>query len=255
MVLKFITCSGANEYTNVSDLEYLFTIVPSVDDLSIGVQVSGKKGGKGTPRYDWLSALYKHAKHVWYKGRRLNIGLHVNGDWVESFSHGKVPSDLNHFLKLKVADEEPFIKSVQLNFKIGRDAEPKLNPMLHAMKKYPNQKFILSYNESNAGFIHDLRKAGGEFCCLYDQSFGEGILAQEYKHPVFENEIQGYAGGLSPENVCIELDKLNKLLSPDAEIFVDAEGRLKGKNGRFSIKRAENFIRECLVWREDLMLL
>lgn len=237
MKLKCVTCSGANEHTNIEKLVDLFYNYN--EKACIGIQVSGKKASLGMARFWWIKALYYHLKE---QELNLNIGLHLNQDWVERFCSGDVPDEVEHFLTLTLADGELFIKKVQLNFKIGREKEPKVETVVRMIKKYPDQTFVLSYNDANAEFIKQLYETGVKFELLYDASFGEGIVPENRLAPVFEDIPQGYAGGLSPENVAQEIDKISKVIPSNGQFSIDAEGKLKGDDGHFSLERCRAFL-------------
>jgi hypothetical protein len=240
MKLKCVTCSGANEHTNVEKLVDLFYNYN--DRASIGIQVSGKKASFGMARYWWIKALHYHLKE---QEINLNIALHLNLDWVERFCSGDVPDEVEHFLSLNFADGEPFIRTIQLNFMIGREERPKVETVARMIKKYPDQTFVLSYNDANAEFIKQLYATDVRFELLYDSSFGEGIVPKNRLAPVFADIPQGYAGGLSPENVAEEIDKINKVIPSNGQFSIDAEGKLKGEDGHFSLERCRNFLNEA----------
>ena len=244
MKLKFISCSGANEHTCIEDLVCTFANI-YLPEVVFGVQVSGKKAGFGTARYWWLRALYGFLEK---NDADLNISLHVNQDWVERFAKGDVPDELDYFLRLNRDYGAPFIKSVQLNFKIGREETPDAEKLLKTIELYKRQSFILSCSQNNIDFVKTLfTKTSRKLYLLYDDSFGEGVKCNEWKAPLFDNVVQGYAGGLSPDNILTELEKIKKVVGKKQFIFVDAEGKLKGDDGHFSIKKAEKFVSQC-VW-------
>ena len=246
MKLNLITCSGANEHTEITDLVEAFGNL-YLPEVVIGVQVCGKKGGFGTARYWWLNALYHYLNE---KEANLNIGLHINLDWVDRFINGDVAKELQHFLGLTLYNGHPFVKYVQLNFKIGRNENPDAKKLISAVKYYKKQQFILSCSDANIEFIEYLfDKFSYKFWPLYDNSFGEGIKCDNWRAPLFENVVQGYAGGLSAENILNELHKIDKVVGKDELIFVDAEGKLKGDDGYFSIAKAQKFVSEC--WKFD----
>ena len=237
MKLKCVTCSGANEHTNIEKLVNLFYNYN--DKASIGIQVSGKKSSYGMARYWWIKSLCYYLRE---QEINLNIALHLNQDWVERFCSGDVPDELTEFLSLTFSDGEPFIRAIQLNFKIGREKEPKVATLVRMMKLYSDQIFIISYNDSNAKFVQQLYETGAKFELLFDASFGEGIAPEERLPPVFDNIPQGYAGGLSPENVADEIDKISKVIAGDGYFSIDAEGKLKGDDGHFSLERCRAFL-------------
>jgi len=252
MMLKTITCSGANEYT---DQKELIAIIKKFPKAELGIQVSDKKGGFGTARYWWLQALYYQ---LYNKPLQIKIALHVNGNWVERFGQGDVPTELKEFLTWRNFVGEPFIGRVQLNFKIGREKTPDMKKMVEAMLACQNlskeeiHRFILSYNAENADFIHQMydytRSNGLKFDLLFDNSHGEGILAESYPAPVYKKVVQGYSGGLSPENITEQLWEISKAVPVGCEFCIDAEGRLKGEDGHFSLSKCEEYLKKASCW-------
>ena len=244
MKLSFISCSGANEHTNIRELADAFGNL-FYPEIVMGIQVSGKKASYETPRYLWLERLYKYLEKT---DTYLNISLHVNEDWAERFLEGDVAEELNHFLRTNHSQGIPFIKTVQLNFKLSDKIEKDIDAdvLIETMRRYPRQDFILSCNRYNNNFINRIyNESSYKFLCLYDESFGEGIIPAQREAPLFEDRLQGYAGGLSPDNIIEELQKIEKLVDNDTEIFVDAEGKLKDTDGKFSITKAKEFADNC----------
>lgn len=243
MRLRTITCSGANEHTDIEELVELMQRYP---EMEVGVQVSGKKASLGSARYWWLIHLHNALSAHWTVSS--TVALHLNQDWVEAFCAGTAPPIVTNWLQMEVCGS-PFISRVQLNFKIGREAKPNAMVLVNAIKRYPKQRFILSYNEANAAFINELHdKYKLKFDCLFDSSFGEGITPDKRPKPVFDDVFQGYAGGLSPENVVSELRALAAIMPEDREIFIDAEGKLKGEDKHFSIEKCWQFIEKASQW-------
>ena len=244
MRLSFISCSGANEHTNIRELADTFGNLFD-PEIVMGIQVSGMKASFNTPRYLWLESLYKYLEKT---NTYLNISLHINQDWAERFLNGDVPEEVHHFLTTNYKRGIPFIKAVQLNFKLSDKIEKDIDAdvLVKTMQRYPRQDFILSCNKRNNRFITRIyNESSYKFLCLYDESFGEGIIPDQREAPLFEDRLQGYAGGLSPDNIIEELQKIEKLVDSDTEIFVDAEGKLKDANGKFSIAKAKEFADNC----------
>ena len=241
MKLKCITCSGTNEFTKIDDLFALYQEFPSVE---FGIQVSSKKCSSGSARLAWLNNL---KNQVLRKRKALPLALHLNQDWVEGFCDGiKIP-ELQELLSWTDHQGNPFFQRIQLNFKIGRNKAPEIGRLESQMKKYPHLRFILSYNDANADLIWKIyQRRQVVFDCLFDESFGEGVAPSQRHQPVFDDVIQGYAGGLSPENVSSELEKIAELVPLDAVIFVDAEGKLKGENGHFDYAKAREYVANAL---------
>lgn len=243
MELKYVTCSGANEHTNIKDMIALSEQFPKVE---FGIQVSGKKCGQGSARESWLKELIQAIKR---ERKSIFLALHLNQDWVENFCEGRVTPQLSTFLTEKDWAGKPIFQRVQLNFKIGREKMPQIEMVEEMIKRYPEIRFILSASEANKNFIRKLYHRGQvKFDCLYDESFGEGQLPSDRKYPLFDDVLQGYAGGLSPENVERELEKISEKQPYNGKFYIDAEGKLKGENGRLSLERCEHFIRRAIIW-------
>ena len=243
--LRFITCSGANEFTNVADLVALSEKFPMIE---WGVQVSGKKYAFGSPRYRWVHCLDQYLRQG---GKTLNLALHINSDWVDKFTTGDMPTEVLELLAKRDINKNPLFSRVQLNFKIGRDKEPDFELLMRRLRIYGvDRRFVLSYNKENKEFIHRLYSCGlREFDVLYDSSHGEGVSAKEWQAPAFFDEgiLQGYAGGLSPDNVADELMAIRKVLPYDRSFYIDAEGRLKGDDRHLSLEKCEQYVVNALA--------
>ena len=77
---------------------------------------------------------------------------------------------------------------------------------------------------------------------LYDSSFGEGITPTQRAAPVFADVYQGYAGGLSPDNVMDELNKIGALVPP---------GKFKGEDRHLSLAKCNIFLQQASKWNKQ----
>lgn len=245
MELKYVTCSGANETTNIDALFALYDLCPHVE---FGIQVSGKKCSENSPRLKWLRSL---RQQMLLRNVDLPLALHLNQDWVTGFCEGNIVPELQELLSYANKCGNPMFKRVQLNFKIGREKAPNLLTLEQSILKFPQVRFILSYNSANAILIEDLyRQKKVVFDCLFDESYGEGIVPKQRRAPIFKDMLQGYAGGFSAKNVVKELQKISLVLPKDAQFFIDAEGKLKGEDGNFSFTKAHDFVMKAMLWQE-----
>lgn len=244
MRLNKIVLSGANEFT---DAGALAEFGRKHELAEIGIQVSGDKAFFGSARYWWLHTL------TFYVSSQNRLALHLNKDWAEAFCAGKIPTELETFLKFRHHNGKLVFERIQLNFKIGREKTPNMDTLLATMKRYqPEHKFILSYNDSNKEFIRNIYKSGFMIdALLYDSSFGEGITPAQRAAPVFADVYQGYAGGLSPDNVTDELNKIGALVPPGKCFFIDAEGKLKGEDGHLSLAKCNIFLQQASKWNKQ----
>ena len=244
--IAFITCSGANEFVDIEQIAALSKKYPVIE---FGIQVSGKKCAANSARYWWLKALNNYV--VEHK-LPINLSLHLNQDWAEGFCDGDIPIPLLELLMMRDYENKLLFRRVQLNFKIGREKTPNIENLLKSVIIYSEneRRFILPYNSSNEKIIKQLYFAGLSFDCLYDSSHGEGLCAETINAPVFVNNeiLQGYAGGLSPDNIRTELDKIAKVVPENRAFYIDAEGKLKDNNGILSIEKCDKFVSNALDW-------
>ena len=59
--------------------------------------------------------------------------------------------------------------------------------------------------------------------------------------------MQGYAGGLSPENVAEEIAKIRKVLPYNGVFYIDAEGKLKGEDKHLSLAKCEQYVKNAVM--------
>ena len=152
-------------------------------------------------------------------------------------------------MTLKNPDGGNMVKRIQLNFLIGRDMILDVEKLDWVIGKLHNYRFILTYNEANKKFIDRLYlKRRHNFELLFDNSHGEGKSETNWKPPIYSDIVQGYSGGLSPENVEQALLKISLVNVGDTPTWIDAEGKLKGNDGHLDLKKAEAFLEAASKW-------
>ena len=227
MKIKFITCSGANETTDIVSLLALAEKFPIVE---FGIQVSGEKCHYGSQRFKWINDLAGYAAQ---QKVVLNIALHVNRSWAEECGQGNITRALADLLDLKDCHGDFFAKRIQFNFKIGRDKAPdkaKLAALINSLK---GRRCILSYNESNKDLIQTLYREG----VVFDWAKEVGNLFC-----------------ISPDNVRKTLNEIYQswYASPNtAGIWLDAEGMLKGENKHLSLVKCCAYLENAMDWRYE----
>lgn len=241
MFLKTIVCSGINEKNDVNEAVRFLEDHPCVE---FGIQCSPRKASYQTPRLEWLQELTAKLGEKQIKGR---IALHLNEGFVTSFCEGMVPPEI-----IELLNNDDTIGRLQLNFKIGRETfggktVPDLIKLQDTINSVPMHRIILSASQPNLPFIQKAYHQGMKFDVLFDDSFGEGILPDKRRPPLFEDLFQGYAGGLSPENIVQELNKISQVAKKC--VFIDAEGKLKDNNS-FSFEKAEKFVQNAMSWNK-----
>ena len=242
MFLKTVVCSGINEK---NDIDNAIEFLKQYKTAEFGVQCSPKKAGYDTPRFDWLKELLSLLNKQQIENR---VALHLNEGFVVSFCNGKLPDEISDLLTIGNT-----VGRLQLNFKIGREFFdsgniPDIKTLNQTMKIVEPHAIILSASQPNLPFIRKAHHYGMKFDVLFDDSFGEGIAPDTRKAPLFDDVFQGYAGGLSPENIAEELIKIKKVAQ--GAVFIDAEGKLK-EDGCFCFDRAEKFVQNALDFEKE----
>ncbi len=246
MILNYVTCSGTNEFTDIRELIDLMQEYPLGE---IAVQVSEKQSPAGGARIEWVRELSAYLKD---NGLSINAALHINRRWVEELCRGIVVPELQELIDLQDVDGLPLFRRLQLNFKLGRDdvhadCDETLIMLQHQIKR----RFILSYNESNERLIRQLYLLGLRFDCLFDASFGAGVLPDTRRAPVFSDILQGYAGGITPDNVRIELDKIANAVTNAAflgNIYIDAQKGLEDEQTHLSLEKCRRYLFNATYW-------
>ncbi len=247
MQLRYITCSDIRENASVDKVIELLQISSKVE---IGIQAHRPTMNKGMPRHMWLENLLSLSDCF---SQPLNIAIHINHAWCSDFCDGIIPEELQELLDRKhKGTGKPIIKRWQLNLGDATSI-PCADKTSKIIKNYRQNEFVFPYNNNKKlqEFISRLDSKGVNFSLLYDSSYGAGISPESWNSPVYMNHPQGYAGGLSPENVSENLDKIAKVAGSRTDIWIDAEGKLKIPGTKtFDIQRAKQYINAALNWQK-----
>lgn len=244
MNLRYITCSDPRENVSVQDILNLSKVAPNVE---IAVQAHPSKMSFGMPRYEWFNRLLKESLSM---SDAPNLAVHVNMDWCDKLCQGVLATELIDIFFLLRDDGMPAVRRWQINIHGSKTKNFNTGKVARLLANSPNREFIFQYGASEYHRIQRLDKTGAKFSVLYDTSGGTGKLAKTWRAPMFENHPQGYSGGLSPENIVENLDKIVKVAKNRNDIWIDAEGKLKNPDTKvFDIARATQYINSALNWQ------
>ena len=246
MIIKYITCSDPHEDVSHSDVLRLLRYAPQVE---IGMQALPASMSTGKPRNKWFNGLLQLVQNI---DMRLNVAVHVNYQWCDEICSGKIPGEIQQWMGMRRAFERtPVIKRWQLN--IGDNTKNwDTRAVAKLISDHPEHEFIFPYNDTVRNKIDELNKTGVPFSLLYDSSYGYGKLPEQWNPPVYDNHMMGYAGGLSPENIAENLDKIAQQVPENYRMWIDAEGRLMRPGTReFDPQRALTYIKNTLAWNKQ----
>jgi hypothetical protein len=201
---------------------------------------------------------------IHFSQERRGSSRHPNKAWVIDFvrlarqqsadvmGHGRADAHLGNRWSLEVAsgkmgvlDEEvdpAVFRRVQLNH-LGR-AKPE--EFLVGAEKRSDLTFVLSRSGATKSFcepLDDILKTyqgPAKVAFLYDDSWGQGRTPEDWPK-VLTHAPCGYAGGLGPENLSEQIQKL-LALNPDAQFWVDMESRLRNERDIFDIGYAQKCV-------------
>jgi hypothetical protein len=226
MNLDRVTVTGADDSI---DPEALIALTQKYPFVEWGILFSGsRQGGPRYPTDKWIGQLGLLARQL------PNLCAHLCGKWVRDLVLEGESTWWHRY--------GPFasiFKRVQLNFhgqfhKAAKGFPRRLKSLDH--------DFILQHDGVNDETI---LKLGADLPVfpLFDRSGGAGVLPASWPKPIWK--YQGYAGGLSPENI---EDELHRILDAAGEsrIWIDVETRVRSEDDAlFDLRKVDVFLKRC----------
>jgi hypothetical protein len=240
MILKNVTFTGADDKVNRQDLYDISAKHPSVE---WGILWYPKK--MGSPRYptkEWIKGFLDN------KPEKVNVSLHICGADAENFCYS--PRGKNF-------DETPlweYIYScgrIQLNFSVKMDRVAVMDILnrrsnydfMYAVNRYhalnPGRYVIIQANKANK-ILNACLESEPSIEFLFDESRGNGKAISEYPEPI-PHKYNGYAGGITPDNVLDILRKISNVVPATDEIWIDMESGVRTDN-EFDLNKVNNVL-------------
>lgn len=233
MKLKYVTLTGADDSVNPEDLLKLSKVYPFVEWAILFSQ--SKAGVARYPSLNWVEKLCDLQLSLDVKDR-MKLSAHLCGKWVEEGFSGK----FNFFNDPRL---DNVFRRVQLNMGKDRLRKAVVAKFVEACKLM-QQQVIWGGNYEKVE-IHPEWLEYHDIFPLFDASGGRGIGAKEWpKIPTteFGPLFCGYAGGLGPDNVVEECQRIAEVVG-DSDIWIDMESSLRGPNNEFSLEKCENVLK------------
>jgi phosphoribosylanthranilate isomerase len=206
MQLQYCTITGADDATEVKDLQALEKEFPFVEWAILWMPE--KAGTARFPTAGWIKNFKAQCKDS-------PASLHLCSQALLDFAAGK-----------KVAAMEGFTR-VQLNLKFNNAGEKiDLKQLAARVKAHPEVEFILQYTEDKKDTLLPLFKDIPNHALLFDASAGAGISPDKWSAPVPGHHC-GYAGGLGPENIAENLKMIEKVVPAGYATWVDMESKVR----------------------------
>ncbi|MBI3592923.1 MAG: hypothetical protein HY099_05530 [Nitrospirae bacterium] len=229
MKIKTVTITGADNDVDPADLVELSKAFPFVE---WGILLSkSREGTKKYPDKVWLKQLVN-------AGKSLRLSGHLCGTYVKEILKGKDTFPYREVFKR--------LNRVQLNFKglTGLDAQPR--PGFFELLHQWDKEVIFQMTEENGHLFHMADVRGIKVSLLFDASGGEGRALALWPSPQ-KGVFCGYAGGLGPDNLRLQLQKIAEVAGND-EIWIDAESGLRSGDDAFDLKKVRAFLKIAKEW-------
>ena len=240
MKLDRVTITGADESIEPKHLEEISTEYPFVE---WGILISSKRTPVGYPRFPswkWLGGirdlmtLHTDAN----KKNDIRWSAHLCGDIVRTLA-----TKAEWAFPLSLLDG---FQRIQLNF---HGEELKFDNFFPEMLMFHEKQFILQMDNVNDHILPIVRKRNIDAVPLFDGSHGAGILPGSWPKPI-EGIYNGYAGGLGPNNLKKQMDKIAEAAG-DAHIWIDMETKIRSDNDKlFDLDK----VTQCLDIAKDYIV-
>jgi hypothetical protein len=217
-MINKITITGADDYTDISEMIDISLEYPMVE---WGILMSPKRNG--VERYPSIKWREKFTQ------TRIQKSAHICGDYTKNMLLGVLSDDLY--------DIPLIYNRVQLNFNSTRNNwNTNFFDLILIAHKH---NYILQRNTNNALLINQLESLyTSKVSYLQDFSGGLGKLGEWL--PPMVGCYNGYAGGLNPDNVSEEIQKMLKL-TPD-DIWIDVETGVR-TDDRLDMDKVRKFLK------------
>jgi hypothetical protein len=218
MNLKAVTITGADDSTSIIELVDLAHQFPFVE---WGILVSQRL--EGSPRFpgrDWIDRFSTVAF-----AKKLKVSTHVCGRWVRDMFVGKLNwPDL------------PECVHISQRIQINTHAEEHVSTMglIDCLRSLSGKQFIFQWDGVNNHLSLGVHAHGLDVAALFDTSGGAGILPDKWPSSRNVPFWCGYAGGLGPQNVVNQVQKIEALFEEgfSRPYWIDMERRVRTEDDR-----------------------
>lgn len=222
MPMPRVTFSGIDATVSLDDIMQFAQEDHSDVPVEFAVLYSNDRNGS-----------YRYPSAFWIDGLlsldlpNLTLALHVCGkSTVTDFFHnaGTISRIAGNFDR------------IQINFDWH---DHPLQSVTDVLTRYPNKTIITQHNLVNMG-LHDKLMEYPNHAVLFDSSLGMGKTPVDW--PVYiHGRHCGYAGGLSPDNLPIELHKI-EYASYYQPYWIDMETGIRDRADKFSLEKIRRVI-------------
>jgi hypothetical protein len=210
MKIDRVTITGADDSIAPEVLGVLSHKYPYVE---WGILVSkSQEGGPRFPGIHWMRRL-----GLINEKQPLNLSLHLCGAWLRDLFDGDLTFPHDDIL--------PMFTRCQLNTHgHWQGVRPDFWPRLKELDK----DILFQIEGVNDWLYSEAIRQGVRAFPFFDRSHGAGVSPEAWPEPIAD--YCGYAGGLGPENIEHELERIEAVVG-ERTIWIDMETRVRSKAG------------------------
>jgi hypothetical protein len=239
MILKKVTVTGIDDSTSIPDIHRFIALYPKIE---FGVLIRSpwreSKQNARFPTFQWLERLCAY----FHEYTRKHFSLHLCGLYVQDFFTNtrfveSIEMFFDYFSRVQINTH-----NVPYGFSMKTVTQNISNLLSYSVTP------ILQYDDGNKENIEAilLEVPLGSVHVLHDMSHGAGKLPEKWNLPLDINGcMNGYSGGLTPQNVVEEIIRMN--LPENQEIWIDAETYLRTM-GEFDLLKAAGFYNAAMLY-------
>ena len=244
-MLDRVTITGADDRVDVSELKKLTDEFPFVE---WGILLSQSRMGTCRyPTFEWIRKLLKE-KLASDGGPLMQVSGHICGQWVRDIEQKGCFSIVD---ALREAKCWPSLwwNRFQINWG-SRGSKANLDKLREAYTSAPKGlQFILQCPNGDCSSLDAIRRHLADLnfdaVPLVDSSGGRGEVRSEWPQPW--TPYSGYAGGLNPDNLEEEYNKIAKR-AMYAKIWIDVESGVRDENDQFDFDKVRSFLTQASDW-------
>lgn len=232
-----VTLTGVDKYTNIEKLMDLSQKYPFVE---WGILYSEVRQGAEFryPYWKWIQDTF--LEEIINRNIDINLAFHLCGSIVQDFIKGTHRVKFFYDLEEQLLEPNADINlRYQLNFNLKKT--PIENQSLIDCIKHQPCNVVTQHNKSNASVVNLPLTENHQI--LFDASGGRGVGPVQWNEP-FPNKFCGYAGGLGPDNVVQELEKILTFF-PDIDMplfWIDMETKIR-TDDHFDLDKCEQVLK------------
>ena len=226
MKLKYVAITGADDGVTVDELNALAREYPFVEWALL--YMPERAGEKRFPSAAWLKDFATH-----YKG--AHKAMHLCGGAFLGF----IANDPSILKTMKG------FRRIQLNLEFG-NVDGKYDPqkLLAQVKAHPEFEFVIQYTDKRKNLLPALAEIPNH-ALLFDGSAGAGVLPGSWPAPL-SGHFCGYAGGLRPENVKENIEKIASAAG-DYATWIDMESGVR-TDDNFDLAKVRQVLSVAAPW-------